>query len=58
MWVHGDDDNIDNMMTIVSTNHGFLCTMHSLQCNCASDLFGHPQGWNDDNDDDDTDDAD
>ena len=40
------DFTMTTMTTRISTNQGFLCTMHSLQCNCARDLFGHPRGWN------------
>ena len=29
----------------VNTNHGFLCTMHSMQCNCAREPCAHPQDW-------------
>ena len=28
------------------SNHGFLCTMHLLQCNCARELCVHPRDWN------------
>ena len=32
--------------TTTSTyTYGFLCTMQSLQCNCACELFAHPWGW-------------
>ena len=40
------DFTMTTMTTRISTNQGFLCTMHSLQCNCARDLFGHPRGLN------------
>ena len=30
----------------IYTNHGFLCKMHSLQCNCAREIFAHSLGWN------------
>ena len=38
--------SMTTLTTRISTNQGFLRTMHSLQCNCARDLFGHPRGWN------------
>ena len=28
------------------TNHGFLCTLRSLQSNCACKLFAYPLGLN------------